>query len=148
MTVPADILLEQIGGIATVNSKQRKLYRKMLAKENAKWPDIPKEIPKDQWPDMPSTAKRIAVWRSKYWLIQAFHENGFIRLSVNRTTMAPDGTWDEDISWDDLQWVKEKVGFANQWATEIFPPADKVINVANMRHLWILNKPPEYGWNQ
>lgn len=134
-----------------MNSKERKTYRgirKMMAKENAKWPDIPIKVQKDHWPPRESLKNYpLNVWRSKNWLIQEYKENDHIRLSVNRTTIAPDGKWDEGISWEDLQWIKEQIGYGDRWAVEIYPPRTKSINVANMRHLWILNDPPSYGWN-
>ena len=42
------------------------------------------------------------------------------------------------LSWDDLQWVKGALGFEEQEAIELYPPASRLVNDANMRHLWLL----------
>ena len=56
--------------------------------------------------------------------------------------------WDDGISWDQIQEIKSLVGYGDKWAVECFPPDQEVVNVANMRHIWILNNPPEYGWHK
>lgn len=44
----------------------------------------------------------------------------------------------DGVSWDALQWVKGAVGYADCEAVELYPPDDRIVNVANMRHLWVL----------
>lgn len=44
----------------------------------------------------------------------------------------------EGISWDDLAWLKDAAGYADREAVELYPRTGDVVNVANMRHLWIL----------
>jgi len=99
-----------------------------------------REIPFSEWPAVVLGTKAIAVWRSRQYLVQVFEEQaGMIRLSVNRTD------WDErakrfrdDISWDALQRLKAQAGYADRVAVEVYPPDRLIVNVANMRHLWIL----------
>lgn len=43
----------------------------------------------------------------------------------------------------DMDWLKEF-----RWAVECYPPQRYVQNVANMRHLWILDNEPRFGWKQ
>jgi hypothetical protein len=64
--------------------------------------------------------------------------------------MADDGTWVENISWDELQRVKNEVGYSMFWAVEVFPPEKEVVNVANMRHLFINfdGSIPEFAWRK
>lgn len=33
-------------------------------------------------------------------------------------------------------------------AGEVFPAESDVVNVANMRHLWLLREPPPFGWRR
>lgn len=122
--------------------------RRQLERENAKWPETLKPIPADQWPDLSAMKKPpIAVWRSRDFLVQEFIEgDGCRRLSVNRTTCGRDGRWDADISWDELQLIKRQVGYGNHYAVEIYPLDRDVVNVANMRHLWVLSTPLPIGW--
>lgn len=54
--------------------------------------------------------------------------------------------WKEDftdgITWDDLQMVKNKIFGEERTAIEIFPPESQLINVRNVRHLWLM--PEDY----
>ncbi len=93
------------------------------------------------------TGAPVNAWRNNEFLAQLFDENGHLRLSVCRTKLTPNRQrWAEGITWDELQAVKSAVGFADRWAVEVFPPDVEVVDVANMRHLWLLDDPPAYGW--
>lgn len=45
--------------------------------------------------------------------------------------------FDLPITWDELQEIKEWL-FPGRIALEVYPPADKVVDVANLRWLWVL----------
>jgi len=118
-------------------------------RDNAKFPEHLIAVPQEHWPETrDGSAKRIAVFRSRDFLVQVFAEPvGVLRLSINRTEWDIDRQrFKENITWDELQDVKAQAGFADFCAVEIFPPADHVVNVANMRHLWILKEPPKFMW--
>ncbi len=66
--------------------------------------------------------------------------NGVQRLSIRRA----DGR--EGVTWDELMAVKAEIGLAERWAVEVYPPDADVVNVANMRHLWLLDGRPIYAW--
>lgn len=123
--------------------------RVFLARQNRLYGAHLVKIPKDDWPEgcHAKQAPPIEAWRSRDFLVQVIVDNGHLRLSVNRTSLNPAGTsWSEGITWDDLMRLKAEAGFADRWAIEIFPPAAEVINVANMRHLWLLDGPPPQAW--
>ncbi len=88
----------------------------------------------------------IEVWRSREFLVQIFSENGWRRMTVNRTHMPNGKDWAEGISWDELQGLKAECGRGESWAVEIYPAEGDIINDANMRHLWLLAGPPPFGW--
>lgn len=93
--------------------------------------------------------KRSNEWVNSYFLVQEFQEeNGVIRLSVNTTSMANSGRWKDGISWDALQEIKNAVGYADRDAVEIYPAQKDVVNVANMRHLWLVNEPLTFAWRK
>jgi hypothetical protein len=48
-----------------------------------------------------------------------------------------------DIPWDHLQLVKNETAGSEAVAIEIYPPEDKLINDANIRHLWVVDSIPE-----
>lgn len=103
-------------------------------------------IPKEEWPPVTTTLVPDECWRSQEFLVQIFRPEGKpVRLSIVRTILAPDGSWKDGITWDEMHRIKGEVGFRSEWAVEIFPPDDHVVNVANVRHLWIVPR-PEFAW--
>lgn len=125
--------------------------RRQLERDNAKRPLQLEEIPRAEWPEGMTTrpGAPFKVWRSRGFLVQAFEAPApaFIRLSILRTSLAGD-RWTDNITWDEIQRLKAEAGLGDAWAVEIFPPDREVVNVANIRHVWILNDTPAYGWRK
>lgn len=93
-------------------------------------------VPRDTWPK--DGVPRTSVFRSQDFLVQCFEERGgMTRLSVNRTDVDRHGMWKDGITWEQLQWIKNQCGFADRDAVEVFPPDEDLVNVSNVRHLWI-----------
>lgn len=121
--------------------------RRQMQRAAAKRPAMLTEIPRESWPSAPTTTPRLAVWINIDFLVQVFDEgNGVRRLSVNRTTVKPGGGWHENITWDDLQEIKRQIGMGDRSAVEVYPRDRDVVNVANLRHLWVLPEPLSIGW--
>jgi len=126
--------------------------RRQLARDNAKQPLHLVPVPIGDWPDTSRmTVVPCGVMRSRFFAVQIFQErdrsgNPVIRLSVNRTEMGDDDRWKDGISWDELQKIKRECGLGHCYAIEVFPADRDIINVANMRHLWVLEKPLDIGW--
>lgn len=104
------------------------------------------DIPQSEWPlcrIMPS-----AVKRNRQFMVQIFPSaNGAIRLSIQRCEFdRKSGHWKDGITWDELQAIKDDAGFAGVAAVEIYPPTDKIVDMANLRHLWVLPEPPAFMW--
>ena len=124
-----------------------KALRRAMKAENAKRPKMLTPLPQEAWPKVHFDPRRVSVWISQKYLVQAFQEgNGVLRLSVNRTGVDPDLKWEDDITWDQLQDIKKQVGFGDRCAVEVFPRDGDVVNLANMRHLWVLPKSQRIGW--
>jgi len=121
--------------------------RLALKAENRKRPKKLTSIPKIMWPK-DNNDLRFSVWISQKYLVQGFFEkNGVIRLSANRTELKAEGGWKEDLTWDELMTIKRDLGFGDDYAVEVYPKEADVVNVANMRHLWILPEPiTSFGW--
>lgn len=113
--------------------------RRALREENKKYGSALEEIHRSLWPQARpgDTSVRIAVWRSKHFCVQIFDEEKAIRITVNRTDVNGDGEWRGGITWDELQAIKSECGYGTWMAIEFYPPDEHVVNVANMRHLWI-----------
>lgn len=123
--------------------------RRFLKRENAKFPFVLVEIPREKWEKVaPSTTVR--VLRSRDFLVQV-HETGHdrcLRLSVCRTDIQVGGRWKDGISWDDLQRLKREAGYADRDAVEIYPADNDVVNVANMRHIFLTPEPIPFAWRR
>ena len=121
--------------------------RRHLERNNAKLPSVLREVPRADWPATPPQGL-VRVLRSRDFLAQVFeppHTSSLARLSISRTTTAGD-RWQDGISWDDLQRLKAEAGYADRDAVEVYPAQCDVVNVANMRHLWVLAEPLPFAW--
>lgn len=130
-------------------SIQRLRMRRMgLKGENL--PDKLTRLDKANYPDYPEAMLPDECYVSRHFMVQLFHEDnpdyvGLIRLSVVRTKANQSG-WLENITWEELQGIKRDLGYAERYALEVYPPDSLIVNVANMRHLWLLETPLSIGW--
>ena len=103
------------------------------------------QVPQAEWPPYPpgGSPPPIEVWRSRSFLVQVYQAlKGQVRISVQRT----DGA--DGITWDQLQSVKAEIGRGHLTAVELYPPAEHLVDVANMRHLWTLPELPAWAWRK
>lgn len=90
------------------------------------------------------TKKPFKLMRNEGFVAQLYREShGAVRISVNRSEVialnAQGGPiWGADISWEELQSIKSKLGYGHRDAVEVYPKDEDVVNVANMRHLFVL----------
>lgn len=123
--------------------------RKFLQQKCKKWPDTLVNFPFELWPENFTRQRLVpyAVMRSKTFLVQIFHEReGMVRMSINRTAINKQGEYIDGIVWDELQQLKREAGFGDFEAVEVFPADNDIMNVANMRHLWVFtaNSPLDF----
>lgn len=120
--------------------------RRLLDKENAKWPRILQPVPRSQWPDHPRQPKE--VWRSRDYLVQVYAEpNGMERMSISSTSLQGD-RWMDGITWDELMLLKRQAGRGDRDALEVYPADKDIVNVANMRHLFLPPEPVSFAWRK
>lgn len=133
-----------------MNGQGWHLLSKALRAENAKFGVEFVKLPEERWPaETLGADKRVRVWRSRDFLVQAFVTEALqMRLSINRTRLAASGRWDDGISWDEMMAIKRAIGYGESWAVELFPADFDVVNVANMRHLWLMQEPPPFAWRR
>lgn len=94
------------------------------------------------------TAKLVRAWRNRWFLVQLYHEGSFERLTINRTAVNVAGDrWVDGITWDELMDCKRAVGYGDRWCVEAYPADAEVVNVANLRHLFVLDGPPVWAWS-
>jgi hypothetical protein len=120
--------------------------RRQLERDRAKFPAELVLLPREQWER--ALDPRIAVWRSRDFLVQVFkgvHPDVLVRLSVNITSH--NGiTWHDGIAWDELQRIKAQCGYAEHDAVEVYPAQSDAVTASNMRHLWVLHGRLPYAW--
>ena len=131
--------------LAGLTFKERKNAILMLERENEKYPVSLARAPV---PAPVGAGAPFAQWRSREFVVQAFEvPGGVIRLSVNRTHIDPSTMrWVDGITWDDLQRLKSEAGYGDREAVEVYPPDSCVVDVANIRHLWVLPERLHFSW--
>lgn len=134
--------------IKTARSERRRTARENDNRSSALLP-----VPLAQWPverhginSLPD-AVRTRMWWSNKFLVQEFvaPAPALFRLSINRTAMRGN-TWLDQISWEELQQIKNEVGYFAHTAVEVYPPLLDEVNDANIRHLWILGEQLPFVW--
>lgn len=118
--------------------------------ENKRYPvDRLVEVPPEEWP-LRLPPKLIRALRSRDFLVQVYDEaDGLLRLSIQRCAFdKAQGRWVDGITWDDLQHLKALAGYGDRAAVELYPPDGEAVNVANIRHLWLLTEAPTYMWKR
>ena len=109
-----------------------------------------REIPRYEWPVDNDDDNVIKVFIGRGFLVQIRQHGDCLRLSINKIKHWFDEgkpVWEDGITWDDLQAIKNDCGYADRWLCEYYPAEDEVVNVANIRHLWLMDKPPENSLN-
>lgn len=120
-----------------------------LARQNAKMPRELRLVPREEWPFELQRSRINRVWRSRDFLVQEYAEAEpvLVRLSVLRTTLDPKlGRWVDGITWDELQAIKSEIGYGSHDALELYPADQDVVNVANLRHLWVMRELATFAW--
>lgn len=122
--------------------------RRLAKKQAAKYPSRLQEVPRYMWPSEDGLGNRFNVWLSRDYLVQGFDgPGGVLRLTVCSTTPTAD-SWADGLTWDELMEIKRQCGFADWVAVELYPDDSNIVNVANMRHLWLLREAPAFMWRR
>lgn len=133
--------------LATLSRAARRQAILIMERENKKYPERLVEV---QAPEHQYSEGLIRTFRSSEFVCQVFREEACVaRLSINRTHVHP-GTmeWVDGITWDELQRLKSEAGFGTYEAVEIYPPEGHVVNVASIRHLWIIGGRSAFSWKR
>ena len=111
------------------------------------------EVPRSKWEHLNlgiPEADAFRVFKSDRFLVQIRRHNYAVLLCVCKCKFKKFGQgieYADGITWDELQEIKNQCGYENSWLCEYYPPKDKLINVANIRHLWVMDKDPENKLN-
>jgi hypothetical protein len=124
------------------------LMRRDLRHSNLQYPTRLVEVPQEQWPSfaVEEAAMPSRVFRSRHYLVQAFEDTIPFRLSIGIADLDSEGRWKDGLLWDDLQEIKRQAGYGDWWAFETFPAQAHLVNVTNMRHLWLFPEALPFCW--
>lgn len=50
------------------------------------------------------------------------------------------GHGQRNLSWEEMQEIKDREAGKEALAIEVFPPHNEIVNVHNVRHLWVIPK--------
>ncbi|HEX5354328.1 MAG TPA: hypothetical protein VFW60_09625 [Rhodanobacteraceae bacterium] len=129
---------------------ERRMALRHLERQNATFPTHIVQLPESSWPSGYRPPNIREVWRSREFLVQVFDQGpGVTRLSVCKTAWNEKrDRWADGISWEDLQRIKRECGRGGLDAAEAYPRDSDVVNVANMRHLFVFNEPLSWLWRE
>lgn len=132
-----------------MNRSQRRSAKKHLELESTKYPAHLVQIQASEFNSAPPP-KLISVWRSRDYLVQLFAEPSpcVARMTVCRASIDSKGGWQQDIPWEDMQRLKHECGYGELDAVEVFPRNADIVNVANMRHVFVLERPLSFAWRK
>lgn len=116
-----------------MNRQQRRTHNAQQRTQ----PDTLTPIPPSEWKSHPKNI--LNVWRSRQYFVQLYRDDAALRITINRTELKAGTNWKDNIPFEDLMRIKREIGYGDTQAIEIYPPDAEVVNVANMRHLWIPN---------
>ncbi len=131
-----------------MNRAQRRAASRHMAAESNRHPAHLVLVPESAYKTTQPPGQ-VMVWRSRDYLVQIFRSESpevFCRMSVCRTKLDNQGGWQQDIPWEDLQRLKSEAGYGELDAVEVYPADRDVINVANMRHLFVMAASIDFAW--
>lgn len=84
----------------------------------------------------------VQIWNKQTPLCDGTPWDGSLRVAVSHTSAETFRQHIEEnpsvqITWDELQAIKDRF-WPDQIAIEIYPPRDKIVNVDDLRWLWVL----------
>jgi hypothetical protein len=119
-----------------VNKTTRKSIRLCMESCSEKLSSKFAPVPQELWPTLKNAP--LAIWENRFFLVQFYDAGGgYHRISVTKRQLGYGRTFDDGITWDELMSIKECVGLGQRFAVEVYPEDINVVNVANMRHLWV-----------
>lgn len=133
------------GGYCGKSHKEIKRIKKFIAETNQRYSEKFVELSREEIGRCQCAPEK--AWRNKNYLVYLYHDREFLRLCVQRTTIKDDGSFEDGISWDRIQQIKSAIGFGDYWGLEVFPADKSLVNVSNIRHIWLFEERPAFAWS-
>ena len=84
-----------------------------------------------------SELDRAYVYEGKYAAMTREINTNFWGKVIHCAVRNAEGT---EISWKEKQWIKDSLFGEDRIAIEVFPAKDRLVDAANMYHLWVFEK--------
>ena len=86
----------------------------------------------------------VQVWGNATPACNGTPWEGTLRVAIKHTSakkpsQAGKRGYDKPVTWNDMQAIKDHF-WPERIAVEVFPPRDKIVDVADMRWMWVLPK--------
>ena len=124
-----------------LNREQRRALAKVKQKLIASYPDKLTLVDEND-PNLPYSSHPediLEIWRSKKYLVIVWKVPAGKKLSISRQEWNPtERRYKDGITWDEIMEIKHDIGMGNKTGIEFFPADDEVMNLANVRHIWIV----------
>jgi hypothetical protein len=129
------------------NRRSRRRTQKEHSKSLKNYSDNLEEVALNQYERKPDNLVKAYV--SKKYLVQLYQEdNKPLRISIIRNKININMKWEDGITWEEIQDVKNEIGFKDKDCVEIYPARENVVNVANMRHVWVMDELLPFSWKK
>ena len=126
-----------------LNREQRRALEKAKRMLIATYPETLEKVPEND-PNLPYTSHPQdldSIWRSKKYTVMVWNVPAGKKMTISRNEWdSHTGRYKDSILWDEIMEIKRQIGFGEQNAIEFYPPDSEVINIANVRHIWLLPK--------
>ena len=131
-----------------LNREQRRALEKVKRQLIASYPDtleiVPETDPNIPYSSHPQDIEHI--YRSKKYTVILWKIgvgfNGYNfgqRFSISRNEWdSKDRRYKDGLTWDEIMDIKREMGFGERTAIEYYPADSETINVANMRHIFLV----------
>ena len=131
-----------------LNREQRRALEKVKRQLIASYPDTLQVVPEND-PDIPYSSHPQdieKIYRSKKFTVILWKPGvGFGSYSVGQRFSVWRTSWDSkekryvgDIKWDEIMDIKREMGLGERLAIEYYPADSETVNLANMRHVFLI----------
>ncbi len=131
-----------------LNREQRRALEKVKRQLIASYPDT-LEIVTENDPNLPYSSHPQDIehiYRSKKYTVILWKIGvGFAgynlgqRFSISRNEWnSKDRRYKDGLTWDEIMDIKREMGFGERTAIEYYPADSEVVNLANMRHVFLI----------
>lgn len=130
-----------------LNREQRRALEKVKRQLIASYPDTLEIVPEND-PNLPYSSHPQDIehiYRSKKYTVILWKQGIDHTLLLGQKFSISRNEWDskdrrykDGLTWDEIMDIKREMGFGERTAIEYYPADSEVVNLANMRHIFLI----------